>query len=315
MVSDERAQLVLVGAIAIGIVIIGMTIVLNSAVFTENVADSNPVEVTGDVGEFDREATRSVRSIAVRVNHVGVHNPNGAGGHATLRGDLQNNVSNYSRAVGESYADTGSVYVNVTFDGVGENGTRLVQDEDDDFNGGPGVGGNPTWTLFDGPFQLGWFVMNLEVENVSDTDQFHVEIRNTSGATKNVSIWQTNTGDIAINSSPTGGTVPDATCAPTNGRVVVDAVTGTGYSDTCSFNGTDQLQQPYDRLRFVNADNAYGRMDVVANETSTGPGVVPCVAPHAVCESAAAWSVEFTTNYRTGEVSYERKHNMSVYDP
>lgn len=320
MVNHDRAQLILVGAIAIGIVLIGMTIVLNSAVFTENVAESNSVDVTGDVTEFDREAVRSVRSLTLRVNHATEYKTSGgSNGRAALAADLRSNVSNYSRIVGVSYADTGSVFVNVTLDSVGENGTRIVQDVDGDFSGNGNGAGNgapvgDTWPITQDPYELGWFAMNLDVENV--TDPFSVEVNNASSSLV-IEFQQTSGGKLRIDSS--AGQPVD--CTPRNGRVFVDVAEGTAYcggaQGRTSFNSTGYLQPPYTSLWFVDGHNGRGKYDVVINGTgsNTLPHVPPCASVQEPCESAAAWTVELTTKYETGNIAYDRTHNVSVYDP
>ena len=102
--EGDRAQLVLVGAIAIGIVLIALTTVLNSAVFTENVDGGRSVEVTGDVKEFDREAIRNVRSTTLRINHAKDYK-DGSTGEDALEDDVARNVSNYS-AVPDEFVNT-----------------------------------------------------------------------------------------------------------------------------------------------------------------------------------------------------------------
>lgn len=315
MVTEDRAQLILVGAIAIGIVLIAMTTVLNSAVFTENVARSGSDEITGDVEEFDRNALRDVQSLSVRINHGTEYGI--GGGEDELRGHLGSNVSDFSQVLAESYADTGSVYVNVTFDDA-TMGSRVVRDEDGDFSRNPGVGSpQATWTLLSDPFELGWFVVNVDVENVSQTDPSHVELTDTDGSVLNVSMNQTADGKLRVNSSIEGGNVSTVTCDPQNGRVLLDIVDGESYSGDCSFNSTEYLEPTYSELRIVHGDNARGKYDLVVNRSDPSafvPGIPPCASPNDPCRGVAAWSMNFTTYYETGTLRHERSHRVGVYD-
>lgn len=313
MVSRERAQLILVGSIAIAVVLIGLTIVLNSAVFTENVAGGSSVGATGDVAEFDREAIRNVRSLVVRINHESVYSGTG-GGETTLKGDVRQNVSAYSDVLAESYADSGSVYVNVTYEETGAIGNRIVQDDDANFSDNPG---SDTWTLVDEPFVLGWYVVNVDVQNVSQTDPFYLELTDASGTELNVSMQQTSDGELDVNASIAGGNVSDVTCTPKNGRVLLDVLDGTSYTGDCSFNSTGYLQRPYAELRVVDGENGRGKYDVVMNRTDTASlnGVPNCASVNEPCRSIAAWSVNVTTVYETGSLSHERNREVTVYDP
>lgn len=306
----DRAQLVLVGAIAIGIVLIGMTTVLNSAVFTENVAGGSSVETTGDVAEFERESVRNVRSITIRTNHAESY-------HQSDKDDLnetvKGHVGNYSRALAETYADTGSVYVNVTYDRTVNFGARVLQDDDADFTSNPGVGASSSWSVISGPAEIGWFVMNLDVENVSQTDPVWLNFTDSDGTRLNVSLRQTASDDLAIRSDVAGGNVSDVTCEPQNGRVLLDVLDGASYTGDCTFNSTEYLDQTYVSLEIEDGVNGHGKYDLVVNDSAPITGVAACASPQDPCRGIAIWSLEFTTNYRTGSIAYEKTHNVSVY--
>lgn len=314
MVSDDRAQLILVGAIAIGIVLIALTTVLNSAVFTENVAGGSDAEVTGDVQEFDRESVRNVRSLLVRVNHRRAYRDTGPGIDA-LEADAARNVTSYSAVLAETYADTGSVYVNVSYNRTVVVGNRLVQREDANFSDDSGPS---TWTPLNGPFELGWFVVNLDVENVTQTSQSHVSIKNTSGAELNVSMRRTASNELLVNSTVDGSHTSNVTCDAQNGRVLLDVAEGTSYSGDCTFNSTAYLGGPYANISMVNGEGAHGKYDIVVNETSSPyPVANSCDAgasPERPCKAVAVWSVEFDAHYETGRITYEKTHNVSVYE-
>lgn len=312
MVADDRAQLVLVGAIAIAIVLIAMTTVLNSAVFTENVARGNSVEVSGDVEEFDRETVRNVRSLVIRVTHRTEYTTAGGNGEDDLKADVRENVSDYSRILTESYADTGSVFVNVTHEDT-TIGQRLLQDQDDDFARNDG---QPTWTPIDDPFQLGWFVVNVDIENTSQSSPVYLELTDAAGSELNVSMRRTVDGDLAVHSEIDGGSVSDVTCDPRNGRVLVDVLEGTTYTGDCTFNSTEHLEPTYSEFRIVHGDNAQGKYDFVVNRSDGGSinGAPSCDSVEEPCRSIAVWSVNLTTHYQTGAVGYEKAHVVEVYD-
>jgi hypothetical protein len=314
MVTEDRAQLVLVGASAIGIVLIAMTTVLNSAVFTENVARGSADEVAGDVQEFDRGAIRDVRSVALRVNHdYEYRTAPGHSGEANLTTDVKANVSSYSDLLAESYADTGSVYVNVS--PAGETmGSRIVQNEDNDFQDDPDAGAPlADWTPVTGPFRIGWFVMNVDVQNVSKTNPVEFEL--TAGSdVLSITLRQTSDGDLDVRSDINGGNVSDVTCQPTNGRVLLDLADGTSYTGDCTFNSTEHLTPPYNQLEIFDGDRGHGKYDLVVNRSDPSSiDAQPCVSGREPCRSVAVWSVNFETHYRTQSIGYTRNHTVEVY--
>jgi hypothetical protein len=310
MVSDERAQLILVGAIAIGIVLIALTTVLNSAVFTENVAGGSSVEVTGDVQEFERESVRNVRSLVIRVNHAESYHDS-ASDRKELNATARRNVGNYSRILAETYADTGSVYVNLSYEGTEKFGARVLQDSDDNFSKN---NGQSSWTVFSGPAEIGWYVVNVDVENVSQSDPVWFNFTDASGTGMNVSLRQTAGKQLAVRSDIAGGNVSNVTCKPQNGRVLLDVLGGTSYSADCSFNSTEYLEPPYTKLEIEDGEYGYGKYDLVINDSAPVSGMAACASPNDPCRGIAIWSIEFTTHYETASVSYEKTHNVSVYD-
>lgn len=310
MVSEDRAQLVLVGAIAIGIVLIALTTVLNSAVFTENVAGGSKVEVTGDVQEFERESVRNVRSLVIRINHAESYHDSNSD-RQTLNATLRRNVGNYSRVLAESYADTGSVYVNLSYGRTAEFGARALQDEDNDFSRNDG---QSSWTVFSGPTEIGWFVMNIDVENVSQTDPVWLNFTDADGTRLNVSLRRTAGNRLAVRSDIDGGNVSDVTCEPQNGRVLLDVLDGTSYSADCTFNSTEHLGPTYSSLDIDDGQNGHGKYDLVINDSAPLAGMAACASPNDPCRGIAAWTVEFTTHYETGSIVHEKTRNVSVYD-
>lgn len=313
MVRSQRAQLILVGSIAIAIVLIGLTIVLNSAVFTENVAGGSSPTVTDEVTQFDREALRNVRSLVVRINHESVYPGTGAG-ETAIDTDVRQNVTDYSRLLAQTYADTGSVYVNVSYEGTESIGNRIVQAKDGDFSSNPG---GQSWTPVDDPFLLGRFVVNVDVTNTTAGEPFFMNLTDASGSTLNVSMEKTTEGELELNSSIDGGDVSEATCTPKNGRVLLDVVHGTSYTGDCSFNSTGHLEEPYTRLRFENGENVRGKYDLVMNRSDPASlsGVPNCASVNDPCRSVAVWAVNVTTRYDQGAFSFERNHSVTVYDP
>jgi hypothetical protein len=204
------------------------------------------------------------------------------------------------------------VFVNVTYEDA-TIGQRLLQNEDDDFARNDG---QVTWTPIDDPFELGWFVVNVDVENVSQSDPVYLELTDTTGSELNVSMRQTSDGKLAVHSDIDGGDVSDVTCDPQNGRVLLDVVEGSSYTGDCTFNSTGHLEPTYSTFRFVNGDDGRGKYDFVVNRTDPNDikNTPACAAPQDPCQTIAIWSVNFTTHYHTGDVGYDRDHSVEVYD-
>lgn len=304
MVVRERAQLILIGSIAIAVVLIGLTIILNSVIFTENVSQSDAIEVSGDVDEFLTETRRTTQDLTLRVNHAEEYTS-----LSRLNSNLNRNFTNYSRVLGEANADTGSVYVNISYQGEQTVGRRVVQSEDDNFT----KNGSDDWAVDGGGSKyVGWFAMNVDVDNVSKSDHFKLRITNTSGNTLGITLRQSTSGDLRVNSTIDGNHVSNATCLTSNSRVFLDIVGGNALTSACSFNSTSYLEQPYSDIEFVNGSNAYGKYSVVVNDES-GLNVADCPDSTEPCKTPAIWEATVNAIYETGTISYESTQDVNIY--
>lgn len=305
MVRTERGQLMLVGAILIALIFIGFSVVLNSVVYTETVAGGSSIEVTGDVNEFNKEARRNARILTIRVNHQGNYS-----NFDTINSNLESNFTEYSRLLSESYADTGSVYVNVSYDGNQTDGNRIVQDVDQNYQ----KGGSSNWFAFDSDNKdIGWFLLNVDVENTSQSTQSRIKIADTSGSTLTVSVKQSESARLLVNSSVDGSHITNSTCQPENGRVLLDLVEGSSSTSSCSFNATGKLDPPYDSVKFENADAIQGKYSLVVNQTS-GLGFSECSTGDKPCKMPAVWEISITSRYQSSSISYQNSQNLTVYE-
>src|SRR6056297_1851309 len=64
MVGTDRGQLILVGAVAIALVLLGLVLVVNTALFTQVVGSEGTVETATDAGVSGHELGESIAAIA-----------------------------------------------------------------------------------------------------------------------------------------------------------------------------------------------------------------------------------------------------------
>ena len=306
MVADDRGQLLLAGSIIIALLFIGLAVLLNSVVFTENVAGGSSVEVTGDVNEFNREARRNARSLTIRVNHAGNYSSINE-----IESNLAANFTNYSRRLGESYADTGSVFVNMSYETTTDEGRRVVQTDDGTFENGVG-----DWNALDGVSDrhLGWFVLNLNASAVSETTESRIRFVNTTGDSYVLTVKRSDTGRLLVNSTMDGSHTSNVSCTPTGGRLVMNVIDGTSSTSSCEVNGSQVLGGPYNELWFENPGAVSGKYEFVVDDTIS-PIVPGCSLTSNPCKMPAAWEIRITTAYHTGTVTYENTQEIVVYEP
>lgn len=319
MVSrSDRAQLILIGALLLATIVFGLSFLLNSLLFNSAGA-SSPASVSVTEAEgTDFETQRSLRSLAVRVNHES-RNVTAADLNATFAG----NVTRFGRLLAESKATAGSTAVSVDFHNDSSRwGYRIVQAHDDDFREGTDV--TSTWSpVPDSPdAAVRWFTVNVNATSPDIADiqanAFTIDARNDTAAL-DLAIWKKDQNNVSI--SVDGN--PPITCSGTDGRVLLDLYRGQAHTDDCEFTGVRSLGDPVS-LEFEEPEHMVGRYSIVVNQTKSshygdeyltctngGTGrppnnADPCVAP-------VLWTANLTTTVHSDRLAYENTYNLSVY--
>ena len=326
--SARRGQLLLVGAGALAVNSLGLTVVINTVLFTENVGTGEARVESPAIQEFTFEAQKGSRSLLLRLNAAD-RTQTLAEVNASVRGQ----IGNYSDALGRSYAASGTVFVDTTYNETLRNGTRIVQGVDRNFTypaSHAGLGSNRSdWSPVVDPTEIGWLVFNVDLRNTSG-DQTTVEVSGDS-ETLTYRLNRARGGDGAdLRVSVTGPSTSETTaCESVGGRVLLDGRTGEAFLGECTFPGIETIDPPYS-ISIVDGDNLAGQYDIIVNETwhsspsrtidagdggtvrpyehcPTG-GDAPCLAP-------VVWQGQIDLVYRSSDVDYATTRNVSVYDP
>lgn len=323
----NRAQLILVGAVTLALIIVGLTVVLNTILFTDTVTSAVTSQDSGNAGEFDFDARRDVRSIVLRLNHRERNLTRTA-----LASNVRRNLTNYTRLLRESYALGSPVFVNISYNDV-SNGTRFVQAKDSNFKSPTG---SSTWKPVDdseipGKPDTGWLVANLNVSNTR-SDPFTIRIENRSKYVE-VTIQKVNDGgvqEVRIDTERNFGGATNTTgeqCAAVRGRVLVDVLRGSSYTGNCRFNATQGMEPPFRSVQFRNGGRASGRFSLVVNKSWQNPDEInppykdidKCESSDDVddlqdpCHAPVVWQTNVTVAYGGRTVDYQRSHNVSIY--
>jgi hypothetical protein len=326
MVSrSNRAQLILIGALLLATIVFGLSFLLNSLLFNSAGA-SSPASVSVVEAEGTTfETQRSLRSLAVRVNHERRNvslDPSGA--TPALNATFEANVTRFGRLLAESKATAGTRIVNVSFNNDSSRwGYRIVQAHDDDFRKGTDI--TTDWSpVPDTPdAAVRWFTVNVNAtsEDLADNqaNAFTVDARNDT-ASFDLAIWKQDQNNVSI--SVDGN--PPITCGGIEGRILLDLYRGQAHTDDCEFQGVRSLGDPVS-IEFEEPEHMAGRYSIVVNRTrsshfsdeytrcvdSSDDGrppsdADPCVAP-------ALWTANVTTTVHSDRLAYENTYNLSVY--
>ena len=295
----DRAQLLLVAAVAMAVVIVSFSVVFNGVLFTEQ-RTAGDADVTASGAElFNHEVRETTAELLIRVNHAGVYND--ANGLPNVHDAVAENLTTrYGVLLSESYAASSPASVSVAYDAPNSTvGSRVVQRDDS----------SASLSVTDR--KIGWFTLNV---NASETESFDVDV---AGQSDSVTYTiERNSRGPGLNITTTGD-VPTSTvtCEQTGDRVLFNLADGTAFGDDdCSYPSIgESLSGPY-AVGFVGGGDASLRYEIVLNESIAGvPNCSPASATDAPCQSDAVWVAHVVTEYDRARVDYRRSQNVSIY--
>lgn len=256
--SGDRAQLILVAGLALAATFVAIALILNSAIYTENLASRGEMSGGSEALGY-RDAMDA--SVGELIEYANEHN-------ATSHGRLHQNLS-------AGLAEAGNLSTRLeALDGrlatvslAGDvNGTRIVEDEPTtDFTNETGVA---DWTV---------------VEDVSNTRAFHVEVTDaaplvgagsnpfTVTVTDGTDTWQLTVTDpgtgVDVNVEDAAGNLD--TCHVSSAPDI-DVTGGTVNGEDCdALVFAEGLTPPYD-ISYQNANNVQGNYSLVVDNSTLG---------------------------------------------
>ncbi|WP_435335692.1 hypothetical protein [Haloarchaeobius sp. TZWWS8] len=336
----SRAQIVLVGAIAIAFIVLGIVVVFNTVLYTENVDGGGSGSIVTEAAWIQDEVGDSVARMALSSNE-------GNQTVAELQSELSRNASNASILWQESRAQAGTAMVNFSFDNdSSQYGARVFQND-----GGPFTAKDTSlnWQVSNEsePADVARFSATVNVTTLSPAQAtaYHVAVLGTDGSGSYE--WRVvrlhNDGgslDVSVGNA-SGGTVgsgpplgwddepatstPCDDVAPTGSDIEVNFTAGTVEGSSCSFDFTDGIEPLDDRgyvIAFRNGIEAQGNYSLVLSHrdyldsvdgtkvenASTGsPGAGPYYTP-------IVWRSAVTFQYDSTSLSYRETYTTEVYN-
>jgi len=313
----NRGQLILIGAIAVALLVVGIAVVVNAVLYTENVRPSETTSQLDEATEIDHEVRRSARSLILRVNHQDIQrSANEVGQNAAA------NITSLGQILGESYVNTRPMQVDASYENDSSAfGKRFVMQGDYGFNmtDRGSTTGQSTWDPIDagsGSTEIGWALLNVNTTETDD-ERFHVNFTGDRGDL-DVTFNKTSSRTYNITTEAPGGTTGPVACEAQGDRALLDLVHGQSYTDdTCTFNGSMELG-PIETVTFDNAENPWGRYSFVADDSSVFENGEDCGDPSstaiAPCNTPAVWTANISTTMTGDAFSYSNEYNVSIYE-
>lgn len=307
--GDDRGQLLLVGALALAVVFVALALLLNTAIYTGNLATRDSgVEAAPAVEYVSESQQAGIEGIASvnRRNNSSKTDLNGAFDATVNRWD---DLASYHRAVAGDATDT---------DVAGTtNGTRIQQDNAS--RAYTNESGAADWTVVNGSGVTAVRSMQFTVDNstltsIDDASNatsetvFHVTVDSSLGTTRTAYVYHnTTSGNAEILVDNGTETVCPVESSP-DGTFVVNVPNASVGGASCSALGTLDDTDGDLSIDYVDGGAAGGTYTMVVDEhptegdvTLTGLNTAGSGSPY---WTHAIYGAELNVTYRTGELDY-----------
>lgn len=258
--DGERAQLILISGFVIAVALVGLALVMNSAIYTENLATRSETSGAVDALSFRDATEENLESVLAAETD---QHPDDL---AAVRGDFGAAVEEYSDLSARQHASSERL-VGVTFLGDTE-GTRIYQNATGNFQS---ADSRENWTLASGVTDVRDFHIRVSTSTgLSDDRDFLVNATATGGDEWRVNVSQGTGITVRVNASGTLNT-----CIPPGGLSApfwINVTEGTVDGWTCdALNFSSWASDRQFRLNFTNASKIDGRFEVTVDQPRSFP--------------------------------------------
>jgi len=337
---SDRAQLILVGAVAIAIIVLGLAVVFNTVLYTENVASTGAASEPREAELASLEMAANTGRLVERVNR-NKRWENDDSDPNDVRDAVLENISRYSSGYAKVVALQSPVSVHVEEgdeDKMNYSAYVADTDGDGDFNTSDD---DTRWNVTDSGYDSG--VLFRDFEMTVDTDSLESKgddafrlMWNESNADSNYTVWiyLNDDGDVNLTTLETDG--GDPTDIDTGNECNLDD-SGDESSVTIDFSKStvageyscseldvrNQIGRgEFSNLQFANADNANGSYsmmiwgdepdpDTYVSSDLEEPIVGGSESPY---WSYAVWELEIVATYESGSTTYNDSYKIEVYN-
>lgn len=259
----DRGQLFLVGALSLAVLFVVLALLMNTAIYTENIA-------TRGTGSGTDEAIRYGQAVqagtAGLVGYVNAH-------HNATNGTLHANMSAGVGTMGDATS------VHHAYEGVAAdaslvsttNGTRIVQDNGSRaFTAGNASEDDPDWMLASSVGGTRAFRMNVSRDDLAPDAESAFAVNASNGS----NVWRasiyTDDSTVVVDVENGSGTTNQCRAPGEVDYAVVDLTEGAVGGEPCpALDFAENVPAPYS-IGFENGDRAAGTYGLVVHGTSLG---------------------------------------------
>lgn len=317
LTDADRGQIILVAAFALGVIFIALAVVVNTAIFTENLATRGQGTSDDDALQYRHEVEQSVGTVITEIN------VQYEGDDTT---DLENraeaNVTDIDIQGGRQKATTGRI-VDVEYRSLVD-GDRFVN-ESGDFSGDSALSDSTTWEVasdVSNTRALKFNVTDRTALATSRSGAFNLSLQGSGGADWNMTVFRdSSSGPVNVTVSNGNGDVAYCTRSG-SGPVTIDVSGGLVAGEPCpALTVSDgdvmwlesDISTPYD-IWYDNADMIEGNYEGVV-DSGLQTGNLPDLLGSSSPSNAAIYSLSVSYSYETVSMRYETNVRVAPGEP
>ncbi|WP_135829048.1 DUF7261 family protein [Halorussus halobius] len=311
--GDDRGQLILVGAVVLAIAIVGLVVILNTVLYTQNVTNRAALDATDDAAEIERAVDGEVPPLVERTNRNATYGNESAAADAVNR-----TLARYGALVGTAVTNRRPASVGVAV--AGNPSVALVVADANSSRNFTDRAGDPEWTVADGA-SVQRYRLRVDADSLPSTDADAFRVTVAAGGDDWTMRVHRNGSSVDVDRVGTGGAESTCTASPDDGTVELDVddgsvdVEGDSAGVDCTFAFAAGVDPPYE-LGYANATNATGTYRLVLDGTGATAGDVATAAPwESPYRSYAVDALAVTVTYATPELRYRTTTNHTIHDP
>lgn len=311
----DRGQLILVTGFALAFVLVALVLLLNTTIYTENIASRGIDRSPDEAVEFRVAVTDGLRDLIEANEDSEYDEPN-----------FSDTLANFSRMLERGYEDRGTIAVVNNTSAKVHTGTLIRQtNHTRNFSSAQSIP-QANWTVAEeiDDMRNVQFKINISESRIPTAGRenaFELQFNDSTDSTNNwsVYIYKTSGGELEVATERNGTGLFGGTCSYSHGgggNVTIDITNGTLAGEEC-----DILQwwggnppESYD-LRFVFGNKSSGTYDMLLNDSIpagdsyfTDSGGPEKIQP-------ALYSLTVRLRYQTSTLAYETNVTIAPGEP
>lgn len=308
----DRGQLILVTGLAVAVTLVALVLLLNTVIYTQNLATRGPGVEDGEAISFQQEAIEGVGSVVDAENREEYDERGKADDNVT------GGVSRVDTLLSRYYAE-GATVADVEEESLSLTEGFIFRQTNASRNFTSAGGGSSDWKLTEDVGNARRVRLTVSGENLSDTQSgsFNVRLADDDGDEWRVYLYNDTDDDIAVAVQNESGSV-EVACTASGPEATIDLTRGTINGSACpKLVWATGLDAPYD-VTFRNAKEAIGTYELTVDAPESaiqkgnfaGPG--ESESPR---WAYAVYAVEADLHFETPNVAFHTTVRVAPGEP